>query len=90
MAPYILSERPEMTGAQARALSAKITDDQKRNLFGLDLSFMGWALAGFLCFGIGTFFVFPYFEQTKAELYRFLRDRIDAVPSDEPEGGICL
>jgi uncharacterized membrane protein len=90
MVPYILSEHPEMTGAQARALSAKMTDDQKRNLFGLDLSFMGWFLAGTLCLGVGAFFVAPYYEQTKAELYLFLRDRIDAVPSDEPEGGICL
>lgn len=90
MVPYILSEHPEMSGTQARALSAKMTDDQKRNLFGLDLSFFGWVLICMVTLGIGLFFVVPYYEQTKAELYRFLRDRIDAVPSDEPEGGVCL
>jgi uncharacterized membrane protein len=84
MVPYILSEHPELSGAQARALSAKMTDNQKRNLFGLDLSFFGWALAGILCLGIGIFFVFPYFQQTKVELYLFLRDRIGAA-SGEPE-----
>lgn len=77
MVPYLLSENPDMNGAHARALSAKMTNGEKLNLFLLDLSFFGWQLLGLLCFTVGGIFVMPYYQATRAELYIVLRDRHD-------------
>ena len=46
MAPYILAENPGMTARQAIRESKKMMKGNKGELFGLQLSFFGWA---FLC-----------------------------------------
>jgi uncharacterized membrane protein len=50
-----------------------MTRGHKFDMFVLDLSFLGWYLLGSLLFGIGMFFVMPYENATKAELYLVLR-----------------
>lgn len=75
LVPYILSDNPHMTGTRAREISRMMTDGEKLNIFVLQLSFFGWYLLGVLCLGLGGFFVNPYYEATRAELYIFLRDR---------------
>ena len=41
----------------------------KAQLFCLDLSFIGWYLLGFLCCGVGAFFVQPYHQMARANFY---------------------
>ena len=42
------------------------------NAFVLDLSFMGWELlSSFTCGILGVFYVNPYIQATKTELYSF-------------------
>ena len=76
MVPYILSDNPIMPGVRARQISRTMTEGEVGTIFVLLLSFVGWFILGGLCFGVGTYFVMPYYEATKAELYIFLRDRV--------------
>jgi uncharacterized membrane protein len=80
MVPYILADNPNIGYKRAVELSNQMTDNQKWDMFVLDLSFIGWyllcALLSFIgqwLFFIGTFFVRPYENATKAELYLILR-----------------
>ncbi|MDF2988243.1 MAG: hypothetical protein K0R50_3753 [Eubacterium sp.] len=74
MVPYILAENPDIGASRAIELSKNMTDGHKMDMFILDLSFLGWYLLGFIAFVIGTFFVFPYHNATKAELYLVLKE----------------
>ena len=74
MVPYILADNPNIECDRAIELSIKMTDGEKMDMFVLDLSFIGWYLLGGLLFGIGTVFVMPYQNATKAELYLALRE----------------
>lgn len=71
--PYLLAENPYMSYSRAKELSRAMTNDEKMEIFVLELSFLGWELLGvFLC-GIGTLFVAPYVAATFAELYSAAR-----------------
>ncbi|MGK0467327.1 DUF975 family protein [Clostridium sp.] len=73
MVPYILSDNPNIDYKRALELSDKMTDGEKLDMWILDLSFIGWYLLGTLLFFVGAFFVMPYENATKAELYLELR-----------------
>lgn len=75
LVPYILSDNPSIPGSRAREISRMLTNGEKGSIFVLMLSFLGWFILGTICFGVGIFFVMPYYEATMAELYIFLRDR---------------
>jgi uncharacterized membrane protein len=74
MVPYILADNPNIGVEKAISLSTEMTMGHKLDMFVLDLSFLGWYLLGTLAFGIGIFFVMPYDNATKAELYLSLRE----------------
>lgn len=73
MVPYILTDNPEIGHERALELSNEMTRGHKWEMFVLDLSFIGWYILGALAFGIGTLFVNPYVDSTKAQLYLTLR-----------------
>lgn len=73
MVPYLLGDNPRIGHKRALELSNKMTDGHKFDIFVLELSFLGWYLLGALALGIGVFFVHPYVDATKAELYLVLR-----------------
>lgn len=86
--PYLLAENPQMSPARAMELSGQMTDGEKWNIFVLDLSFIGWNLLGALALGLGGYFVTPYVEATRAELYAAMRAKVFAMGlSDEYELG---
>ncbi|QNU68857.1 DUF975 family protein [Ruminiclostridium herbifermentans] len=74
MVPYILAENPNIGIRRAIEISNKMTYGHKFDMFVLDLSFIGWWLLCVLTLGIGTIFLAPYINATKAELYLVLRD----------------
>lgn len=74
MVPYILADNPNIEYNRAIELSNQMTNGQKFDMFVLDLSFIGWYLLGFLAFFVGVFFVMPYENATKAELYLTLKE----------------
>ena len=73
MVPYILGDNPNIGYERAVELSNKMTDGEKMAMWVLDLSFIGWYLLGTILFLVGIFFVMPYENATKAELYLVLR-----------------
>ncbi|SHI80129.1 DUF975 family protein [Lutispora thermophila] len=72
MVPYILAENPNIGAREAINMSIEMTNGHKLDMFILDLSFLGWYLLGALLLGVGTLFVLPYDNATKAELYLVL------------------
>src|SRR6056297_2975402 len=75
MVPYILADNPDIKAKRAIQLSKDMTDGEKMDIFILDLSFLGWFILGSLLFGIGIFFVQPYYDSTNGELYLKLREK---------------
>ena len=74
LVPFIVADDPEITGREARAMSAQMMNGSKWASFVLDLSFIGWRLVGALTFGIlNIVFTNPYEAATDAELYLALR-----------------
>lgn len=73
MVPYILAENPGIGHKKAIKSSSQMTQGEKWNIFILDLSFLGWFILGALFFGIGIFFVQPYYDAVNAELYLKLK-----------------
>ena len=76
LVPYILAENPGMDRKMAFKISKRMMDGQKMDAFVLDLSFFGWHFLNTFTFGLlGLFFVNPYIQATKAELYAFSKQR---------------
>ena len=73
MVPFILADNPNVGYKRALEISNAMTKGHKMNIFIFDLSFLGWYILGLIPFGLGTFFVNPYYDATDAELYRALR-----------------
>lgn len=85
LVPYIISEDPAITGAEARARSNELMYGSKWASFVLDLSFLGWKILGALTLGIlNIVFTDPYQAATNAELYLTLSGRPSemAAPSE--------
>lgn len=70
---YILNENPNLSWQHALDMSKRMTYGRKMDLFMLNLSFIGWRILGTLLFGIGNFFVNPYYAQTETEAYEFIK-----------------
>ena len=71
--PYLLAENPYMSYSRAKQLSRAMTNNEKMEIFVLELSFFGWVFLGTMLCGIGTLFVSPYISATFAELYAAAR-----------------
>jgi len=71
--PYLLAENPDMDIKEVFKKSKEMTNNQKGNMFVLDLSFIGWYFLGALII-IGAVFVAPYHEATRAQLYFELKE----------------
>lgn len=48
----------------------------KGELFMLDLSFIGWIIVGVLCAGVGTLWVEPYMEASRAQFYESIKSYV--------------
>jgi len=73
--PYILSENPDINTDRVFELSTTMTNNEKFDIFVLELSFIGWQLVGLMACCIGVIFVKPYMLATYAELYAYVRER---------------
>ncbi len=75
MTPYIIADEPGIDALDAIKKSQEMMRGHKMELFMLSLSFIGWFLLGVLTFGIGMFFVLPYYQTTLANFYLELRGK---------------
>ena len=85
MVPYIISDNPDLRADEVLKISNILTRKNKWKIFVLDLSFIGWFILGLFTFGIGIYFVLPYYHATKAELYINLRNNAIADALYRPE-----
>lgn len=69
LAPYVLSDNPNMTAREALRASIDLTNGNKGKLFYLGLSFIGWVIVGSLTFGIAYLWIMPYMQATFAAFY---------------------
>ena len=66
---YILAENPDIKSKDAFKMAKEIMTGNKRRLFLLELSFIGWYFVGMLIFFVGIFFVAAYTEAATAQFY---------------------
>ena len=78
MAFYIQQDQPTKDWKYCLDKSQEIMKGHKWDLFVLDLSFIGWWIVGFLCLFVGTLWVRPYYEMTKANFY------LELIKGEEP------
>lgn len=74
MIPFILAENPKASRKEAFFLSRQLMNHNKRKLFLLDCSFIGWRILSLITLGLLDFiFVNPYITGCHTELYAALR-----------------
>lgn len=86
MAPYLMSENPDMGVMEAISLSKEIMKGNKWRLFKLQFSFIGWILLGVLTFGIGFLWVAPYSGVAEAAFYLDVSSKGAQRPESLPNG----
>ncbi len=73
MAIYILHDAPELTGMEALGRSREMMEGHKGKLFGLYLSFIGWAILCLFTLGIGYLWLAPYMKASETCFYENLK-----------------
>lgn len=71
--PYLLAENQNISSDEVFEQTKCMTDNQKMDIFILNLSFFGWYFLGALII-IGAIFVVPYHQATNAQLYFKLKN----------------
>jgi len=72
MVYFIKSDHPDYDWRKCMNESARLMNGHKMDLFLQDISFIGWAIVGSLCLGVGTLWVGAYIEASKAVFYENL------------------
>ena len=75
MTPFIIADEPDIDFMAAIKKSQELMHGHKFRLFKLQLSFIGWFFLGALAFGIGLFFVYPYYQLAHANFYLDIRPK---------------
>lgn len=70
---YVLVENPGMPASQAMALSKRMMEGHKMDLFMLLLSFIGWFILCIFSMGIGFFWLGPYMQMSVTIFYRQIK-----------------
>lgn len=70
-------DHPEMTVLQGFRASRQIMQGNKKRLFFLQLSFLGWQLLGLCSAGVGFLWIGPYMTQTTVNFYLDLTGGLD-------------
>lgn len=70
MAPFIMLENPNCGARQALAESKEMMRGNRWRLFCLEISFVGWSILNLFTLGIGSLWLNPYVEVSRAAFYR--------------------
>ncbi len=74
LVPYIIAENPDVRPFEALKLSWRMMKGNKRKVFALFVSFIGWYLLGFLTLGVANIlYANPYFVCCYSEFYAKIR-----------------
>lgn len=69
MVYFVMNDHPELSPMEALKESYRLMKGHRWQLFCLTLSFIGWALLGALCLGIGSLWASAYLETATAVFY---------------------
>ncbi|MCQ2593240.1 MAG: DUF975 family protein [Treponema sp.] len=69
---YLLAEYPKLPVRKALAISCKITNNYKLDIFLTILSFAGWFILDRLTFGIAGLWFIPYYRMTRVNVFHAL------------------
>lgn len=86
MSSYIQQDSDDKDWSSCLDRSSEMMKGYKWKLFVLDLSFIGWYIVGFICFGIGTLWVSVYHAMARAHFYeelKALKDPAAATATDD-------
>lgn len=83
MAGFIMAEYPGISAGEAIERSKAMMDGHKKELFLLELSFIGWILLSALTLGILSLWVTPYMQATYAVFYRKLASAQASQPQQD-------
>lgn len=90
LAYVIAVDRPELGAKQAVEESRKLMTGNRGKLFGLQFSFIGWAILAALTFGIGYLWLLPYIQFATFVFYKKISGNADVEvePTIENDGPI--
>lgn len=74
---YVAFDNPNMLPKDCVATSEELMTNNRAKLFGLQLSFIGWALLGIFTFFIGYLWLIPYITFATIVFYDYLAHGID-------------
>ncbi len=72
MTELVLNDNPELKYDKAISRSSQLMRGHKMDYFLFALSFIGWVILCMMTFGIGYFWLIPYFHTAKAGFYNDL------------------
>lgn len=70
-------EQPELSVLEGFQTSRRFMHGNKKRLFFLELSFIGWELLGFCSAGVGFIWISPYMTQTTVNFYLDLTGKLE-------------
>lgn len=70
---WVITENPQIGPQKAMKISKIMTNGHKADIFGMYLSFLGWAILSILSCGIGFVWFVPYIIQTMTNAYYDLK-----------------
>lgn len=70
---FILADQKTISGFRAIQMSWSLMKGNKKKLFLLQLSFIGWAILSVFTFFIGLLFLYPYMMTTYSKFYQNLK-----------------
>ena len=80
LAPYLMTENPEIGVMEAISRSKELMRGNKARLFCLQFSFLGWILLCILTLGIGSLWLSPYMKAAEAAFYLDVTGRANDMP----------
>lgn len=69
MSIYLITRNHELTAMEALKESKRLMKGHRRELFLMDLSFLGWILLTIVTLGIAGFYTIPYIHETHTIFY---------------------
>ena len=86
---YIAYDNPDMTALEITNKSAQMMKGNRGKLFGLELSFIGWAILAICSLGIGYLWLLPYMQVAVVCFYEHLSGKNeDTDPVDNSEENV--
>jgi uncharacterized membrane protein len=72
---FLQAEYPDVSVSKSLKASIAMTKGYRKQLFLLELSFIGWSLLATISCFIGYLWLAPYLSTTRAAAYRFLKEK---------------